>query len=606
MKQQKRGAGISIKNRIFLILTLSIVAMSMMLLFAARAVTRSTVEKYLYEYLYATQAEMGNSMEVLFDEVGSVSARLENSARLRSLLESNEAASKNQKEFAALMDRLDIDETAVGHVVAISRNGSTYASEENGLVVEPPDNWYLETLSASDYSGAPFVDWNHVKKDTRGNAYLLYGKTVKDTYDGLGETLGYVILYIPESALEKRYSRLDESVGYSYLLASNDVVISHEDTAAIGSRQIDSRKYDTDIPFASFNDRINGVDSIVTVSRLDRHEYSGESVLKGSGWRIVSVVSREMLVEPLNRINKTIALLALAALTASVLVTGRIARGITRPIRSMGRRLKSFGRQEAPEEGLLFEENRRDEMWELESAYNDMLLRITELMEKNRRQSEQTRKQELTALQAQINPHFLYNTLDVVAWLAKIKKQPEIEQLILALGSFFRISLHKGEQFIRVSEEIELLRSYVTIEKIRFPGKISIEYRVEADIMDCSMMKIVLQPLVENAIKHGLSQLEGEGHILVEGRRGEGEDLLFEVRDDGVGFEVPESFLEKGSAAVQPEGGYGLRNVHERIRLSCGEGYGLSIRSVPGEGTAVRVRIREHRPEPVETGSLPG
>lgn len=606
MKQQKRGAGISIKNRIFLILTLSIVAMSMMLLFAARAVTRSTVEKYLYEYLYATQAEMGNSMEVLFDEVGSVSARLENSARLHSLLESNEAASKNQKEFAALMDRLDIDETAVGHVVAISRNGSTYASEENGLVVEPPDNWYLETLSASDYSGAPFVDWNRVKKDTRGNAYLLYGKTVKDTYDGLGETLGYVILYIPESALEKHYSRLDESVGYSYLLASNDVVISHEDTAAIGSRQIDSRKYDTDIPFASFNDRINGVDSIVTVSRLDRHEYSGESVLKGSGWRIVSVVSREMLVEPLNRINKTIALLALAALTASVLVTGRIARGITRPIRSMGRRLKSFGRQEAPEEGLLFEENRRDEMWELESAYNDMLLRITELMEKNRRQSEQTRKQELTALQAQINPHFLYNTLDVVAWLAKIKKQPEIEQLILALGSFFRISLHKGEQFIRVSEEIELLRSYVTIEKIRFPGKISIEYRVEADIMDCSMMKIVLQPLVENAIKHGLSQLEGEGHILVEGRRGEGEDLLFEVRDDGVGFEVPESFLEKGSAAVQPEGGYGLRNVHERIRLSCGEGYGLSIRSVPGEGTAVRVRIREHRPEPVETGSLPG
>lgn len=606
MKQQKRGAGISIKNRIFLILTLSIAAMSMMLLFAARSVTRSTVEKYLYEYLYATQAEMGNSMEVLFDEVGSVSARLENSARLRSLLESNEAASKNQKEFAALMDRLDIDETAVGHVVAISRNGSTYASEENGLVVEPPDNWYLETLSASDYSGVPFVDWNHVKKDTRGNAYLLYGKTVKDTYDGLGETLGYVILYIPESALEKRYSRLDESVGYSYLLASNDVVISHEDTAAIGSRQIDSRKYDTDIPFASFNDRINGVDSIVTVSRLDRHEYSGESILKGSGWRIVSVVSREMLVEPLNRINKTIALLALAALTASVLVTGRIARGITRPIRSMGRRLKSFGRQDAPEEVLLFEENRRDEMWELESAYNDMLLRITELMEKNRRQSEQTRKQELTALQAQINPHFLYNTLDVVAWLAKIKKQPEIEQLILALGSFFRISLHKGEQFIRVSEEIELLRSYVTIEKIRFPGKISIEYRVEADIMDCSMMKIVLQPLVENAIKHGLSQLEGEGHILVEGRRGEGEDLLFEVRDDGVGFEVPESFLEKGSAAVQPEGGYGLRNVHERIRLSCGEGYGLSIRSVPGEGTAVRVRIREHRPEPVETGSLPG
>ena len=153
MKQQKRGAGISIKNRIFLILTLSIAAMSMMLLFAARSVTRSTVEKYLYEYLYATQAEMGNSMEVLFDEVGSVSARLENSARLRSLLESNEAASKNQKEFAALMDRLDIDETAVGHVVAISRNGSTYASEENGLVVEPPDDWYLETLSASDYSG---------------------------------------------------------------------------------------------------------------------------------------------------------------------------------------------------------------------------------------------------------------------------------------------------------------------------------------------------------------------------------------------------------------------------------------------------------------------
>lgn len=605
MRKQRQGAGVSIRNRIFIILTLSIVAMSMALLFAARAVTRSTVEKYLYEYLYATQAEMGNSMKVLFDELDSVSARLENSARLRSLLRNNEAASKNQREFTALMSRFDIDETVVSHVMAISHNGNTYTSAGDGLVVEPPGNWYLEELSGSDYSEIPFVDWNHVRKDTQGNAYLLYGKAVKEAYGGQGATIGYLILYVPESALENRYSRLDGATGYSYLLASNDVVISHEDTAAIGSRQIDSQKYDTDVPFTFFYDRINGKDSIVTVSRLDRHDYGGGSVLEQSGWRIISVVSREMLVEPLNRINKIIVLLALAAIAASVLVTGRIARGILRPIRSMGRRLKIFRGQAAPEEGLLFEENRRDEMWEMESAYNDMLLRISELMEKNRQQSEQARKQELAALQAQINPHFLYNTLDVVAWLAKIKKQPEIEQLILALAGFFRISLHRGEQFIRVSEEIELLRNYVTIEKIRFPGKINIEYRVEADIMGCFMMKIVLQPLVENAIKHGLSQLEGEGHILVEGKKGEGEDLLFAVSDDGVGFEVPENFLEKGSAAVQPEGGYGLRNVHERIRLSCGEGYGLSVQSAPGQGTRVLVRIREHRKEPPDA-SLPG
>ncbi|UUZ80247.1 sensor histidine kinase [Paenibacillus sp. P26] len=200
---------------------------------------------------------------------------------------------------------------------------------------------------------------------------------------------------------------------------------------------------------------------------------------------------------------------------------------------------------------------------------------------------------ELIAHQAQINPHFLYNTLDAIGWLAKIHKQNEIEKMVIALSSFYRLSLHKGDKYITVEEEIGIVQSYVAIEALRFPGKFEVQYDIAEDILAFKMLKIIIQPLIENAIKHGISGKRGKGLVTIRGYRS-GDSLRFEITDDGAGFDVG-TFKKQGEPRPYKGGGYGIRNVNERIQLEYGFGYGVEIRSTVGAGTTsvVTVRIKE-------------
>lgn len=226
--------------------------------------------------------------------------------------------------------------------------------------------------------------------------------------------------------------------------------------------------------------------------------------------------------------------------------------------------------------------NPRDELWDLEQGYNEMVQQICELLEKNRLEQEKKRELELTALQAQINPHFLYNTLDAIGWIAVMKGQNEIEQMVMELSRFFRLSLHKGDKKITIEDEVGIAISYVTIEQLRNPGKFDIKYEIEPEITGLLVPKIILQPIVENAIKHGVSQVRRHGMITVRGYR-KGDDVYLEVSDNGCGFRQKSSHIH-GS-------GYGLRNVNERIQLEYGSEYGISVQSIEGEGTTVQIHI---------------
>ncbi len=198
---------------------------------------------------------------------------------------------------------------------------------------------------------------------------------------------------------------------------------------------------------------------------------------------------------------------------------------------------------------------------------------------------------ELSYFYAQITPHFLYNTLDAIAWIARLKKQPDIEKMIASLATFFRISLHKGDKFIPVEEEVRLVQSFVTVELMRFPDKFEIRYDIPDEVRQLRILKLILQPLVENAIKHGISEKRGKGLITVTAETS-GDMIVFEVADDGVGFREDRPF---GTADDQTlfRSGYGLRNVQERIKLEYGGDCGLTVRSERGQGTTVTVRIRK-------------
>ncbi|MBE7471766.1 MAG: two-component sensor histidine kinase [Anaerolineae bacterium] len=238
-----------------------------------------------------------------------------------------------------------------------------------------------------------------------------------------------------------------------------------------------------------------------------------------------------------------------------------------------------------------------DEITELGLSFNIMIGRIRELLAAKIKEQEQLKKAELRALQAQINPHFLYNTLDTIIWLAEANKTAQVIEIVGALSSFFRIALSKGHDWITIHQEIEHVRSYLTIQKMRYRDILDYKLEVDEDILDGVILKLTLQPLVENALYHGIKNKRNGGTITVRARRADQNLVLLEVQDDGVGFtsyklaQIQQEINNDSEEITLKESGFGLENVNKRIKLFYGKEYGLSIDSHYLEGTRVTVTI---------------
>ncbi len=238
-----------------------------------------------------------------------------------------------------------------------------------------------------------------------------------------------------------------------------------------------------------------------------------------------------------------------------------------------------------------------DEITELGMSFNIMIGRIRELLAAKIQEQENLKKAELRALQAQINPHFLYNTLDTIIWMAEAAKTAEVIEIVRALSSFFRITLSKGQDWIPIRQEIEHVRSYLTIQKIRYRDILDYRIEVDEDILDVTILKLTVQPLVENALYHGIKNKRNGGVITVRARRVEGGVVLLEVEDDGIGFthyklsRIQEAIEDETGEIMQKESGFGLGNVNKRVRLYYGKQYGLTISSEYLTGTRVTLAI---------------
>lgn len=233
------------------------------------------------------------------------------------------------------------------------------------------------------------------------------------------------------------------------------------------------------------------------------------------------------------------------------------------------------------------------EIRHLGRSIGDMAKRIQELMEDIVREHEAKRKREFDTLQSQINPHFLYNTLDIIVWMIENEQKEEAVRVVTALARFFRISLSKGKSIITVRDELEHVRNYLMIQQRRFKNKFI--YRIEAgeEVMGLASLKLMLQPLVENAIYHGMEFMDGDGEVCIKVEREEGE-LRFQVTDNGLGMtqeQVGKLLGEETHMSSRRGSGIGVKNVNERIRLYFGEIYGLEIQSEPDEGTRIRIRL---------------
>ena len=313
-----------------------------------------------------------------------------------------------------------------------------------------------------------------------------------------------------------------------------------------------------------------------------------------TGWHMVSVIYESDIITEWKSVQLIYTLIGLFLFMIVGLATNRVSSGITKPVRRLQEIMQTV---ETGEFRAVGDIRATDEIRELAREYDIMVGRLRELMEANIREQEQKRKSDLKALQAQINPHFLYNTLDSIIWMGEMGQSEEVVQMTSALSKLFRISISKGSELIPVQTELDHVRAYLTIQEMRYQDKFKYEIDMEPDILDMIMLKITLQPLVENAIYHGIKEADYQGLITIRGERVD-DEIHMEVRDNGIGMDEEKlDQLRNGLEGSADERfrlnrqGLGVRNVHERIRLYFGKQYGLVISSRPGEGTSISVRF---------------
>jgi two-component system sensor histidine kinase YesM len=283
-----------------------------------------------------------------------------------------------------------------------------------------------------------------------------------------------------------------------------------------------------------------------------------------------------------------------AAILFSIVAAWRISKSIYIPIKKLHDVTTTITRHDL--EALVSTDN-ADEITALGLSFNLMVGKIKELLDAKLEEHEKLKKAELRALQAQINPHFLYNTLDTIIWMAEARRMDQVVELVRVLSRFFRISLSKGKDWITVREEIEHIESYLAIQKIRYRDILDYQIDIPEALRDSHVLKLTLQPLVENALYHGIKNKRKGGSIVVRGRQLPGGLLQIQVEDNGIGMaqerlaQVRAQLDLSADDGVVAEGGYGISNVHQRIMLYYGPEYGLRIESEYLRGTRVSLVI---------------
>ena len=306
----------------------------------------------------------------------------------------------------------------------------------------------------------------------------------------------------------------------------------------------------------------------------------------GSTWRVVGVSYIDETVNESFRQMVRITVITAGLVFLAALVAGWVlSRLLSRPLQQLETAMEQF---EQDADHFAFQAVRGTrEVQNLSDSFGHMVGRIQQLMTTVREEEIVLRKTELKALQAQINPHFLYNTLSMMNWMAIRSNQMDISKVTLALSTFYRTALSKGEDMVTVENCIRNMEAYLEIQLTMHDNNFTVEWETDPEIKNEKMPKLLLQPVVENAIEHGIDEKEEGDKKISLSFKGVGDDVVITVRDNGMGMEQ-----EKAETLVAYQAkGYGLKNVNDRIRLLYGEGYGIRIFSAPGEGTNVVMRF---------------
>ena len=444
------------------------------------------------------------------------------------------------------------------------------------------EEWFDNTLERTDnlHFTTPHVQYIFDNKEQQYRWVITLTRAVEITH-GTSTEQGILLIDIRYSSLQQIPEDISiGNQGYLYMIGSDGELIYHPQMQLIETGQM-SENISAAIEYRDGN---------------YHEEYKGESrnvsvkSVGYTGWKLLSVTPEKGLSLSNLKMRLFVAFVAAAFLFVLVMINAFISSRITNPIQELE---KSVNAIEAGELDTEVYTGGSYEIEHLGRSIGDMAKRIKALMQDIVAEHESKRKSEFDTLQSQINPHFLYNTLDIIVWMIENERRQEAVKVVTALARFFRISLSKGKSIITVRDELEHVRNYLTIQQMRFKNKFIYEIEAGEDVMDLACLKLMLQPLVENAIYHGMEFMDGDGEIHVRVKKEQGE-LWLEVCDNGLGMtaeQVENLLSEKPQASSRRGSGIGVKNVNERIRLYFGEAYGLVIESEPDEGTVIRCHL---------------
>lgn len=403
-----------------------------------------------------------------------------------------------------------------------------------------------------------------------------------DINDGSTSGSGVLLVDMKYSVLEDMLDRINEtSSGIYYYLCSRDgEIIYHPRWTEINRRL-----------FKEENNKAASYEDGIYEMKTDGQK---ENIVVGSvaytGWKLIGVVPESVQETSINKFRYYIITTILILVMMLLQVNRFISRKISRPIRELDESVKAYEAGAMPDIYIGGSAEIRHLGYSVQKSYEQ----IETLMKEIIQQQTERRKSELDALQSQINPHFLYNTLESITWMIEAQRNNEAVVMISELAKLLRVSLSRGKTIISIEDELQHGRSYMNIQRVRYKERFKVEFLIDEEIKDYCIVKLVIQPLLENAIYYGVGNMDedDDGQILVRGEK-KGEDIYISIEDNGMGMpeDIRDNILTDNSKVPKHGSGVGVINVHSRIRLMFGPEYGLEVYSELDEGTKVVIHI---------------
>lgn len=399
---------------------------------------------------------------------------------------------------------------------------------------------------------------------------LLYGKLIKNV-NTLDE-IGILAIGINKSVFANMFANVNATQNSQILILNGNEIVYYNnfiyDNQIINNENV-----------AEFAKLKGSGSSVKKISNTDYLISYSTNI--STNWKIISIMPTDNIMKESKSINNLTILIAVISFTVALFGTFFITNRITRQLKLLRHVIQKI-ENKGDVSKIRFAQ--KDEVGEIGNEFLRMVKNNEELNINLYKAIVKEKEAELLALQSQINPHFLYNTLNSIFWMAEKIKAKNISRMVICLSRIFKLNLNNGEKLISIRNEFEQISNYIEIQNIRYSNKFVTDIKVEPSIMEYKMLKLIVQPIVENAIYHGLELKEGTGHISIVATQGN-DNLMFEISDDGIGFESEKVLAENK--------GYALKNVNERIKLFYGQEYGLSIISEKDKGTTVTIEIKK-------------